>query len=110
MKKQWTDRKWDKTKTEERFEHLLEENGFTVNGVKEYNSKTDYLIEKDGVECEYSLHHIDNKSSRGTECFKAFMMYYNIKVEYENVKSLQKNVLEYKKLYVYYQPNKKDLT
>lgn len=88
MKKQWTDRKWDKTKTEERFEHLLEENGFTVNGVKEYNSKTDYLIEKDGVECEYSLHHIDNKSSRGTECFKAFMMYYNIKVKYENVKSL----------------------
>ena len=80
MKKNWSERKYDTTKVEIRFEELLQENGFEVVGVKEFNSKTDYLIEKDGVECTFSIHHTDNKPSRGNICFKAFIDYYNMKV------------------------------
>lgn len=46
MKKQYNERKYEATKTEIRFEELLKANGFNILGVKEYNSKTDYLIEK----------------------------------------------------------------
>lgn len=74
------------SKVEEKFEELLKENGFNVLGVKEFNAKTDYLIEKDGVECTYAIHHIDNKLSRGKQCFKAFIDYHNINVEYNKLK------------------------
>lgn len=87
MKKKWSkERKWETNKAEEEFDRLLAENGFTIAGIKEYNEKTDYLIEKDGVQCEFSMWHIDNSKSRAELCFKNFMEYYKIKVEYEKLK------------------------
>jgi hypothetical protein len=87
MKKNWqTERKWEMNKVEIRFEKLLSENGFNVIGIKEFSSKTDYLIEKDGVECTYDIHHVDNKPSRGDLCFKTFVNYYNITAEYKKLK------------------------
>lgn len=88
MKKKWyTERKWESNGLEIEFEKLLKENGFNVVGLKEYMSKTDYLIEKDGIRCEFTIQHIDNKKRRATLCYKNFIEYYNIKVEYERLKS-----------------------
>ena len=88
MKKNWQkERKWEMNKVEIRFEELLKENGFNIIGIKEYTSKTDYLIEKNGIECPFDIHHVDNKPSRGNQCFKTFVEYYNIKAEYERLKA-----------------------
>lgn len=88
MKKIWcTERTWEANKIELLFEELLKKNGFNVIGIKEYQSKTDYLIGKDGTECEFSIPHIDNKKSRAKLCYKNFVEYYNIKVEYERLKA-----------------------
>lgn len=87
MKKNWSsERKWEMNKVEIRFEKLLKENGFNVIGLKEYNSKTDYLIEKNGIECTYAIYHVDNKPNRGNAHFKTFVEYFNIKAEYERLK------------------------
>ena len=87
MKKTWrTERTWDANEIELLFEKLLNENGFNVVGIKVFQSKTDYLIEKDGTECEFSIPHIDNKKSRAKQCYKNFVEFYNIKVEYERLK------------------------
>ena len=86
-KRKWTtERKWDKHPREERFEQLLADNGFTVLGIREYQSKTDYLIEKDGIKQEYALWHT-NKSS-ALQNYKCFEMFYNTRVEYENMRKL----------------------
>lgn len=86
MKKNWqTERKWEMNKVEVRFEKLLKDNGFTIIGLKEFVSKTDYLIEKDGIQCQYSLHHVGNQSSQGNMYFKIFTDYYNIQREYYDV-------------------------
>ena len=88
MKKKWhTERKWEVSRPEIRFEELLKENGFNVIGIKEFVSKTDYLIEKDGIEVVYVIHHVDNKSSRGNLCFNIFVDHYNLKAKYEKLKS-----------------------
>lgn len=80
MRKNWqSERKWEMTKTEIRFEELLKENGFTVIGLKEFTSKVDYLIEKDGLECTFTIHHVDNKPSRGNLCYNLFEDFFNIK-------------------------------
>ena len=93
MRKNWqTERKWEMNKVEIRFEKLLKENGFEVIGIKEFVSKTDYLIRKDNVECPYTIHHVDSKPSRGNLCFKNFVDYYNIKAEHERLKKQMENV------------------
>ena len=87
MKKTWSiERTWEANKIELLFEELLKENGFNVVGIKEFQSKTDYLIEKDGTECEFSIPHIDNKKSRAKLCYENFVKCYDIKVEYERMK------------------------
>jgi hypothetical protein len=87
MNKKWyTERKWETNKTEIRFEKLLKENGFNIVGIKEFMSKTDYLIEKEGVECTFAVYHTDNKPSRGNLCFDSFVNYFDIKCKYENLK------------------------
>lgn len=92
MRKNWQkERKWEMNKAEERFDKLLKENNFNVIGLKEFSSKTDYLIEKDGVECTFVIHHVDNKTSRGNLCFKIFVEHYNIKAEYEKLKKEMKH-------------------
>lgn len=87
MRKTWsTERQWEISNAELFFEKLLKENGFLVIGIKEYQSKTDYLIEKDGTECEFSFPHIDNKKNRVKLCYDNFVRFYGIKVEYEKLK------------------------
>ena len=88
MKKAWSkERTWEPNKIELLFEELLDKDNFNVIGIKVYLSKTDYLIEKNGIECEFSIPHIDNKPSRAKQCYKNFLEYYNIKVEYEKLKT-----------------------
>ena len=87
MRKTWSiDRKWEISKIELLFEELLKDNGFNVLGIKEYQTKTDYLIEKEGTECEFSITHIDNKKSRAKLCYENFVRCYDIKVECERLK------------------------
>lgn len=79
MKKQYSERKYEATKTEIRFEELLKANDFNVLGVRQYNERTDYLIEKDGIKCEYSVYALDNKAKRGDNCYTLFNEYYDLK-------------------------------
>ena len=90
-KKKWSnDRKWDRNNTEKKFEELLLANGFTINGTREYLSKTDYLIEKDGVTEEFSIHGVDNSTKRGELCYNMFEDMYNMKVKLIKLKAEQK--------------------
>ena len=57
MNKKWrTERQWDANHSETAFEEIMVENGFTVKGIKEYISRTDFLFEKDGVEIEWHFY------------------------------------------------------
>lgn len=63
MKRRWTTtRKWEASKTEAYFEERLKEEGFMVKGIREYLSKTDFLLEKDGMEFEWSYHEPQSKT------------------------------------------------
>ena len=86
MKKQYSERQYEATKTEIRFEDLLKANGFNILGIKEYNSKTGYLIEKGSIKCEYSVYALDNKSKRGDSCYNLFNEYYDLKRKAMEVK------------------------
>ena len=78
MAKKWAkERNCDATKTEIRFENLLKENEFEIIGYKENSVSVDYLIEKDGVQCEYKVHSADNSIKRGDACYKSFLDLYN---------------------------------
>ena len=78
MSKKWAkERNCDATKTEIHFETLLKENGFKTIGYKENSVSVDYLIEKDGVQCEYKVHSADNSIKRGDACYKSFLDVYN---------------------------------
>ena len=54
-------------------------NDFNVLGVREYNERTDYLIEKGGIKCEYPVYALDNKAKRGDNCYNLFNEYYDLK-------------------------------
>lgn len=84
MKRQYKERKYEPTKPEMRFEELLKNNGFNILGVIEYNSKTDYLIEKDNFACEYSIHRVDNVAKRGDRCYNLFNEFYDLKKRIHN--------------------------
>lgn len=91
MKKKWTmERKWEKNPAEIEFERLVKENGFVVLGVREYVSKTEYLIEKDNYKCEYAVHHVDTKKSHGIECYKNFVRYFEITKEHHEMLEIHK--------------------
>lgn len=56
MKQKWTnDYKWDMNKIESAFDTKLRDEGFTILGVKQYMSKMEWLIEKDGVQLPYTI-------------------------------------------------------
>lgn len=84
MKKWKTERTWTPSSTEKNFEKRLAENGFAVIGIREYQTKTDYKIEKDGIVQEYSLVHRAEGTGKGN--YDCFVMFYNTRVEYERLK------------------------
>lgn len=80
MNKKWKKtRSWEMSKNEIKFEELLKNYNYTIKGYKEYNSKTDYLLSKDGVDIEWSIYH-DNKIDV-VGLFKSLENSYNLKVE-----------------------------
>ena len=82
--KKWkTERTWTPSSVEKGFEKRLAENGFNIIGIREYQSKTDYKIEKDGIVQEYGLFHGGGTAKSNYDCF---VMFYNTKVEYEKMK------------------------
>lgn len=79
MKKKWsTERKWDANKVEERFEELLKENGYTMKGIKEFATKTDYLIEKDGIKVEWCIWRTVGAREYGDKNFECFERLYTM--------------------------------
>lgn len=86
-KKKWcTERRWEYTREEKKFEDMLTTNGFAIVGIREYLSRTDYLIEKDGIQQEYALWRGESSAKDNYACF---IMFYNTKVEYEQLKAKQ---------------------
>ena len=85
-KRKWTtERKWAPSRAESKFEELLAANGFKVLGIREYQSKTDYLIEKDGIQQEYGFFHWEGANAKDN--YACFEVFYKTKVEYEQMKA-----------------------
>ena len=80
MRKVWSERRYERTATEVCFEENLKQHGFGIVGVKEFHTKTDYLIEKGGISCTYTIHHCDSDPGRGRLCYDVFLKYYTLKV------------------------------
>ena len=56
MKRAWsTERKWECSKAEVKFEQLLHEHGYLIEGYREYQSKTDLKISKHDISVEWSI-------------------------------------------------------
>ena len=84
MKRQWEkEYKWELTKVESAFDKKLKENGFNILGVRMYISKTEYKIEKDGVEVEFAI--LREAKNIGLT-WKVFVECYEIKKEYDSLK------------------------
>lgn len=80
MVKKWaSERKWEASNTEKRFEQLLAEHGYVVVGIKEYISKTEYLIFRDGIEHTASIRAVDTSSKRGDTYFEMFEYSFDLK-------------------------------
>ena len=87
MDKNWkpvSKRKWDANKVELEFEKLISVNGFTVVGIKEYKTQTNYCIEKDGVSQEFMIYHTGQVSAK--DLFDGFLRFYDIRKQYEELK------------------------
>lgn len=86
MNKKWNQkRKWDASTTEQKFENKLSKNGYTIIGFREYQTFTEYLIKKEGIEIEYRIYH--QHDSKADEHFKTFEMFYNTKKQLEEIKA-----------------------
>lgn len=78
MAKWVSERQWEATREEQFFLDMLDENGFKVEQVREWNSKTDYKISKDGVLIEFDFHHIGGGKKQAESVFKSFLSYYEL--------------------------------
>lgn len=78
-----TERKKNRNKNEAILEEYLTENGYSFQ-IKEYQTKTDYLILKDGLELEFTVHNIDG------DRVKAFNNAWGINKEYQELKQMCK--------------------
>lgn len=78
------ERKWDASKTELAFERLVTEHQYTILGVKEYQSKTVYVIEKEGTVCEFSIGSgVPNSEKRAKDCFDTFEKFFGVQKKYD---------------------------
>ena len=79
MKKRWTkERRYDKNKREAMFENHLKKDGFTIEGYREYVTKTDLLISKDNITMEYSL---PNENYNVKEFYNFFLEAFDLKTK-----------------------------
>ena len=78
MAKWVSERQWEATREEQLFLDMLDENGFKVEQVREWNSKTDYKISKDGILIEFDFHHIGGGKKQAESVFKSFLSYYEL--------------------------------
>ena len=86
-KRAWvTERKWTPSPLEVKFEEKVATNGFNIIGIKEFCTKTEYLIEKDGIQQEHSIYH--DPSISIDDSFDWFVRNYNTRKEYERLKAL----------------------
>ncbi|MBP3197031.1 MAG: hypothetical protein J6N21_08510 [Butyrivibrio sp.] len=77
MKKKWTlERQYDKSRREILFESRLKKDGFAIEGYREYSSKTDLLISKDGIKMEYSLY---NENYNVNDVYNFFLESYGLR-------------------------------
>lgn len=86
------ERKWELNRGQIKFEELLAENGYEIKGVREYTTKMDYLIEKDGVQQEYAFPMIDNLTKTGVNNFKCFVMFYETTKKHAELMAQMKEV------------------
>lgn len=85
MKKAWSkERAWECSKAESIFEELLKKRGFAIEGYKEYQTKTEYKIVKDGIEAVWSFPH--ESGVTGLDVFNSFIYYYNMLLKYNRIK------------------------
>ena len=81
MKRTWTtERRWECSRTETAFEALCKENGYNITGYQEYNSKTLFRIEKDGIEIEYCIYHVPGAPSAKL-IFNNMERFYEVKAQ-----------------------------
>ena len=78
-------RKWEISKIEQEFEKLLADNGFTIVGIKEHQTLTDYKIGKDGIFQDYRVYH--NGAVSAKSHFDGFLRFWEIRVQYEQLKA-----------------------
>lgn len=76
-------RKWESSKEEKAFEKLLQKEGFKVVGIKEYQSKTDYLIEKDGTQVRFDFLYIGGGLKQAKLSFNSLVRLYEVKKQYD---------------------------
>lgn len=80
MKRTWTkERRWECSPVEKKFEQLCQEYGYTITGYQEYNSKTQFKIEKDGIEIEYCIYHESGINAKLV--FNNMERFYEVKVQ-----------------------------
>lgn len=88
MAKWQTERKWNHSRTETWFETYAKASGFKIKAYKEAQEFTDYRLEKEDVEIEFRIwHELPDSKKRGFECYKSVEEYFNIKKEYEELKT-----------------------
>lgn len=85
MKNNWSVRKEERTAAEFCFEEKLAQNGFKVLIVKKSDSKTDYLIEKDGVTCPFEMDCCCNNDVVGGLYYDIFCNYYKLKAAMSDI-------------------------
>lgn len=86
MAKWVSERQWEASREEKFFLDMLNENGFKVEQVREWNSKTDYKISKDGILIEFDFHNIGGGKKQAEAVFKSFLSYYELYKEFKNCK------------------------
>ena len=55
------ERRWDRGANEVKFENLITAEGYEIIAIKEFTTKTEYKLSKNGIEVEYAL----NGDSKG---------------------------------------------
>lgn len=73
-------RKWEASKLEKDFLRLVDNGGYTVVGIREYQEFADYNIYKAGVSQVFRVFHTNGVKAE--DIFNTFERFYNIKVEY----------------------------
>ena len=72
-------RKWEISNAEKEFERLLAISKFNIVDIKEYQTKTKYLIEKDGLRIRFDFQHENNTIARGKQEFEWLCKQYEMK-------------------------------